>query len=97
MQIKIVKSPAGIGYAYAPGECPDVPDAFGNELIEQGYAVALHRLKTMLPEDIPGRKVLVENEFESIDELRNLTVDELMTIKGIGKKMAESIVNYLQK
>jgi transcription termination factor NusA len=95
MQVKITKSTAGIGYAYTPGESPDLPVSLANELVELGYAVILHHLPTVLPAAIPGRKILVDAGFETVEELKKLSVKELIDIKGIGNKLAEAIFQYI--
>jgi hypothetical protein len=96
MKIKFIKPTAGIHLAYHQDEEAVVSDAFGMEMIELGYAVMTAKESSDLPEDFPGRKVLIENGIETIEEVKKIaTVDQLTGIKGIGKKTAEQIVELV--
>jgi hypothetical protein len=97
MKIKWVKNGSGIGYGFMEGTEVDVTESFGHEIIELGYAVMVHSKPTSLPENLPGRKILIENGFVSVGEIQQLTADELTTIKGIGKKLAEAIFKFINE
>ena len=98
MKVKWVKSGVGIGFGYLEGTETTLSESQANELLELGYVVILNKeLKTGLPEMLPGRKILIENGFTTIDEVSKLSADELTTIKGIGKKLAENIVKFLNQ
>ena len=71
------------------------------------FAITYHRkrrskrlIKTAL-DDIPGigpikRKRLLQ-QFHSVDTIKQLSLEELCTVKGISKKDAEAILDYLNK
>lgn len=96
MKIQFVKSAVGHGYGYMTGAEVDCNKAWGKEMIELGLAIELDDSEGDLPVDFPGRRVLVENGFQSLQEVKRIaTVDQLIEIKGIGKKLAEQIVEIL--
>ena len=37
---------------------------------------------------------LLFNKFKSIDKIKSLTIDELMSVEGVGKVLATNIFNY---
>lgn len=97
IRVKIIRSAARIGYAYTAGQEIELPSGLAEEFIELGIAVKSHR-KSELPEDFPGYKVLIENGYTSFGEIRKIgTVEQLRELKGIGQKLAESIVEHLNK
>lgn len=71
------------------------------------FAITYHRslrkkntLSSIL-EEIPGigearRKSLMAH-FESIDKIRNATIEELLEVNGITRKVAESIIEFFKK
>lgn len=97
MKVRWVKSGVGIGYGYLEGAESDMTKAQADELLELGYVVQLSTSTGNLPDDFPGRKILIENGFETIAEIKKLTADDLTSLKGIGTKLAESIINALSK
>lgn len=98
MKIKFVKSPAPFGYAYAVDEECDTSDHFANEMVESGFAVFVHRDETELPAELPGRKILIENGICTLAELRKIKDPAILTeIKGIGNKLAQSIIEFITK
>ena len=97
MKVRWVKSGVGIGFGYLEGAESDMSKAQADELLELGYVVQLTSSPGNLPELLPGRKILIENGFLTINEVSKLSADELTTIKGIGKKLAENIVNFLNQ
>lgn len=60
------------------------------QIIEGGYGYP----KMSLPEDLPGRKQLVNAGFDSLQSLRDV---EFKEVKGIGKKTAEQITDYFKQ
>lgn len=95
--IKFRENAAGHGLAYSEGEEAEVNEGYGEELIEQGIAVKLHRKLTALPDDFPGVKVLAEHGYTSVDQLRAIaTVEQLSELKGIGQKLALKIIETLK-
>ena len=98
MKIKFIANTGGIGYGYMEHQELVCSDAFGMEMIERGMAIMVAQESVNLPDDFPGRKILIDNGFETIEELTKLTDAESLTeIKGIGKKLAEQIIAYLSK
>ncbi|HUF02796.1 MAG TPA: hypothetical protein VMM38_01330 [Aridibacter sp.] len=49
---------------------------------------------TGLPEDLPGREAF-EAEGLSFDQVKKLSPEDLVAVKGIGEKTAESLAEYL--
>lgn len=45
----------------------------------------------------PSRRMALMKAFNSLEEIKNATVDELMTKAGIPRNAAEEIINYLRK
>lgn len=96
-RIRFIKNTSGIGYGYMAGQQYEFSDAFADEMIELGVAVK-SQWQTELPADFPGYKPLKENGFRTFSELNRIaTVDQLVEIKGIGKKLALQIVDRLKK
>jgi len=69
------------------------------------FAVAYHRTlrqKTMtfsildlIPNIGPKRKQMLIQRFGSVDKIREASIDELRSIKGVTQKLAEDIMKYL--
>jgi len=98
MKIKFIKNTGGIGYGYMEGTELDCTEAFGEEMIEIGMAVKVHRDPTSLPAELPARQILIDNGIETIEELKQITDPEvLMELKGIGKKVAQQIIDFVNK
>lgn len=96
MKIKFTKITAPIGYAYGADAVLECNAALGKEFIELGYAIELESDKSTLPEDLPAKDVLIGAGIDSLDALKEIATPEgLIAIKGIGKKLADSIINYL--
>jgi hypothetical protein len=97
MRIKFIKSPTGIGYGYHEGEEANFPNNQARVFIEDGYAEEV-RPKDEMPMDIPGRAVLIDNGFRSLQEVREVASVELLTAyQGIGRATAQRIVRYIQE
>ncbi len=70
------------------------------------FAIAYHRKKRKkkfyqsVLDDIPGigrkRKIMLLNRFGSIQEIQNASMDELIRIPGINRRIAQSIHNAFQ-
>jgi len=96
MRVKCIKNAAGIGFAYVAGKEYTVPQGVGKEMLELGFAIPLQN-QSELPVDFPGYRVLKDNGFNTISELKQIgTVDELVVIKGIGERLASQIVERLK-
>lgn len=96
MKIEFVKNAASWGFAYMKGHELNCTRAFGKEMVELGLAIELDDADGDLPPDFPGRKTLLEYGIKSLDEVRRIATPEaLQEIKGIGKKLAEQIIETL--
>ena len=94
--VKFIRNTAGIGYGYMEGQEVEFNESLADEFIELGVAIGLKKTSG-LPADFPGLRVLSENGFTTIEQIRKIgTVEQLVEIKGIGKKLAESIVERLK-
>lgn len=72
-----------------------------------GYSISYHRslrdkkLTKSILDDVPGigpkRKLALISKFKDIDKIRSASIDEIMEVDGINKKIAEDIVNILEK
>lgn len=72
-----------------------------------GYSISYHRslrdkkLTKSILDDVPGigpkRKLALIIKFKDIDKIRSASIDEIMEVDGISKKIAEDIVNILEK
>jgi len=98
MKIKFIRPASPLGLAYSDPMEVTMPKAQAKEMVELGYAVELEEGDTDIPESFPGRKILEGNGFRSVAELKRIaTVEALCEIDGIGKKMAENIINALNE
>ena len=98
MKIKFIKPASPIGFAYSDPQELDCTEAFGDEMIELGYAIKVQPGKGDLPHDFPGRKALVDNGFLTLDEVKKIaTVEKLSELNGIGKKLGEQIVAAVEE
>lgn len=71
------------------------------------YSISYHRslrdkkLTKSILDDVPGigpkRKLALISKFKDIDKIRSASIDEIMEVDGISKKIAEDIVNILEK
>lgn len=72
-----------------------------------GYSISYHRslrdkkLTKSILDDVSGigpkRKLALISKFKDIDKIRSASIDEIMEVDGISKKIAEDIVNILEK
>lgn len=72
-----------------------------------GYSISYHRslrdkkLTKSILDDVPGigpkRKLALISKFKDIGKIRSASIDEIMEVDGISKKIAEDIVNILEK
>lgn len=72
-----------------------------------GYSISYHRslrdkkLTKSILDDVPGigpkRKLALISKFKDIDKIRSASIDEIMEVDGISKKIAEDIINILEK
>ena len=71
------------------------------------FAISYHRklrrksIKVTILDNIPGigekRKTILLKEFGSISALKNASIEEISSIKGIGKHFAKRIYDYIHK
>ena len=95
-KIQFIKHAGKYRLAYRPGESGKFEDKQADQLIKDGFAVAVHKTgdDSDLPEDIPGRKALVKEDI-SFDELKK--INDFSEIPGINEKTAGQIKEYLTK
>jgi DNA uptake protein ComE-like DNA-binding protein len=90
--IRFIRNTAGLGYGYMEGQEYEFTEGFADEMIELGVAISIKK-DSELPTDFPGYRVLLENGITSYGALKKIaTIDQLTELKGIGKKLAESII-----
>ena len=84
------------GYAYFKGDTGELPDEVAADLVEKGF-VTLYQgeEENPLPEGMPCRKVLFDNGIKTEEDVKNAR-EALEEIKGIGKKMAGTIIEYCE-
>lgn len=82
------------GYAYFTGDVGELPDEVAADLVKKGM-VTLYQgeEENTLPEGMPARKILFENGFRTVEDVKNAR-EALDEIRGIGKKMAVTIIEY---
>lgn len=82
------------GYAYFKGDVGELPDEVVTDLVENGF-VTLYQgeEENTLPEGMPARKILFENGFRTVEDVEKAK-EALEGIKGIGKKMVDTIIEY---
>lgn len=52
--------------------------------------------ETPLPEGFPGRSLLVGAGYATLESLRSATDEELLAIRGVGRKLLEQIRHALR-
>lgn len=84
------------GYGYFKGDVGELPDEVATDLVNKGY-VTLYQgeEKNELPEGMPARKILFDNGFRTVEDVLNAK-EALVEVKGIGKKMVETIIEYCE-
>lgn len=85
---------AGFGY-FAGAEC-EMEEKQAIELSADGFVTILPESNT-LPADLPARDLLTDAGVTDLSLLKQMDVDDLTALKGIGKATAEKIVNFLNK
>ena len=85
-----------MGFAYFIGDTGELRDEVAADLVEKGF-VTLYQgeEENTLPEGMPCRKVLFDNGFKPVEDVKNAR-EALEEIKGIGKKMAGTIIEYCE-
>ena len=98
-KIRFTKSPTPVfNLAYFEGDIVEMPANQADALIEADFAVEYFPVinhSVDLPQDIPGRDKLLASGVSTLSEL--MQYDDPSEIKGIGKKTAEAILEYLKK
>lgn len=98
MKIQFIKSATPFNYGYLPGEYLECNKALGKEFIELGVAIELDDDSNNLPDNLPAKDVFLKAGIMSMQELNEIaTKEKLIAINGIGKKLAEQILNFLNK
>jgi len=98
--ITFLKSPTGIGYAYFAGDTAEFEEKTAHELMSLGFAKPVYNIESQngysdLPDDIPGRKLLIAANIKTMEDLRS--INNITDIEGIGKTVAGFIKGYLNK
>jgi hypothetical protein len=50
-----------------------------------------------LPEDFPGRKFLVQAGHTTLADVKTLSIDQLIEVRGIGTRLAEQILQKVNE
>lgn len=93
----------GLRKYYGPGQGIEVPQGLVNSLgltvIPEAAPAAENAAPppSDLPDDFPGRKYLVAAGYTTLAQVRQLSIDDLIAIKGIGTRLAEQILERLNK
>lgn len=91
MKVKFLKSHAL--FAYFVGDEAEMSEEQATTLINGGFVKSVD---DSLPKDIPARKLLIESGLSTKEALKDITVDALTQIKGIGPKAAQEIVEMVK-
>ena len=104
MKLKFLKNAMGFGFGYFAGQVGEVKDKDAGRLIKAGVARQYDPKKDVpnvepdLPEDFPGRKVLIENGLKTLEEVKKASSqDLLLDINGIGKTLNVQISEWFAK
>jgi predicted flap endonuclease-1-like 5' DNA nuclease len=95
MKIKFKKSAPG--FAYFTNDIGDIEPESAARLVDEGYAIIVPETEgddNELPEDLPGRSILYKEGIKTIEDV-NKIIDSLTEIKGIGKKLAAEIFEFI--
>lgn len=99
VKIIFIKSPTPVfNLAYFDGDILEMNANQAEVLIEAGVAKLYEPVFNLiedLPMDFPGRDALIAFGIKTMQEVRLL--NDPTEIKGIGKKTAEAILEYLKK
>jgi hypothetical protein len=97
MKIKF-KKPA-VGFAYFDGDIADIAPEAAAKLVDDGFAIIVPPTEgddNELPDNLPGRFILYKEGFKTLEDVKKI-IESLTEIKGIGKKLAAEIVEYLNQ
>lgn len=93
IRVLFIRNAAGLGFAYAENQSVEIRESLADELVELGVAVYDKSKTSELPADFPGYRALIENGFKTIEQVKSIaTMEKLVEIKGIGEKLASSII-----
>lgn len=95
MKIKFKKSAPG--FAYFEGDIAPLNPELAAKLVDEGYAIIIPDTEgddNELPEDLPGRLILFKEGIKTLEDVRKIA-ESLTDIKGIGKKLAAEITEYI--
>lgn len=99
MRVKFRKSHPNFGYF--AGDNAEIDDNTAGELLEKGYVILVPSEEidpvdeNQLPENLPGRILIFKAGINSVEELKLMKEEDFTSIKGIGPKMAEQIVEFV--
>lgn len=89
---KFIKSGIRFNLAYKVGEVGRLTESQAKELQAAGVIEVLTHFN-QLPEDLPGRSVLLNHGFTTIEEINSIA--DLTELEGIGKRLQEKIRDYI--
>jgi|GEM_PF-2178529 len=89
-KLYFLKAPKG--YGYHANQVEDVPESLAKEFINSGVA---RKAESTLPEDIPGREVLLANGIDSLEDVE--AIGDFTSVKGIGSKINEELTAYFDR
>jgi len=95
MKIKF-KKPA-FGFAYFEGDIADLHPESAARLVDDGFAIIVPATEgddNELPDELPGRLILYKEGIKTLEDVRKIA-ESLTNIKGIGKKLAAEITEYI--
>ena len=98
VKVEFIKNGMAVGLAYFEGDTTEFDNKFAKELIELGYVKKWTVPKPKnpvidLPDDIPGRHVLINKGIITLDEVK--AINDLTEINGIGKTIAKQIKQFV--
>jgi len=92
INVKFIKSGLPFRLAYTSGEVGVLSELQAKELQAAGVVEVLTHFN-QLPDDVPGRSVLSNHGFTTLDEVKNCA--DLTELEGIGKRLNQKIIDYI--
>ena len=95
-KVTFIRNGMGFGLGYFAGDTTIFPKKQADELIELKIVEPFKgaEIKIDLPDDIPGRAVLIKNGVCTIAEINSIS--DLTEFNGIGKTTEKEIREYLK-
>jgi len=94
LRVRFIKSGLRFNFAYRVGEVGFVPESQAKEL-EAAKVVEILTDYNDLPDDLPGKKQLIENGFKTLEDLKG--INDFTEFPGIGKTLDKRIKSYINK